>query len=151
MKVELVPVLSLRHIEGFSPKRVEWLRSKILKEGIWTKPLALDKDEGLVLDGQHRMEVAISLDLTVVPAVKYDDAEVDVWSLRPKYSFDWKKVVENSLLGDIYPFKTVKHRFPVPLPECAFKQGAAIPRTVSRCATKAGAPVPVPPQHPTDD
>ena len=120
MKVELFPVMELRHIEGFSAKRVEWLKSKILEEGVWIKPVALDKDEGLVLDGQHRMEVARALELAVIPAVRYDYAEVEIWSLRPKYSFDWKKVVEKALAGDIYPYKTVKHRFPAPLPACEF-------------------------------
>ncbi len=120
MTIELVPVLKLRHIEGFSERRVEKLKTKIVNEGVWIKPIALDNNENLVLDGQHRMEVARSLGLSVVPAVKYEYAEVEVWSLRPKYSFDWQKVVEKAVAGDIYPYKTVKHRFPTPLPSCEY-------------------------------
>src|SRR5690606_24861175 len=92
VKVELVDVSALKHIEGFSKKRVEWLREKILREGAWVKPLALDDAHHLVLDGQHRMEVARALGLRRVPAVRYRYEDVKVWSLRPKYAFDWQVV-----------------------------------------------------------
>ncbi|MCX5815339.1 MAG: hypothetical protein NTX75_03730 [Proteobacteria bacterium] len=118
--IELVDVGSLRHIEGFSRRRVEWLREKILKEEFWVKPIAIDAHNFLVLDGQHRMEVALALELKKVPAVKYEYARVEVWSLRKKYQFDWQLVTERALVGDIYPYKTVKHRFPEPLPLCQY-------------------------------
>jgi hypothetical protein len=119
--IELVPVSRLKHIEGFSEKRVVWLMNKILSEGIWVKPLALEKTHQLVLDGQHRMEVARRLNLRQVPGVLYDYAKVDVWSLRKNYTFDWKVVVDKALSGEIYPYKTVKHRFPHDLPICCYK------------------------------
>ena len=118
--IELVPVGQLKHIEGFSPKRVEWLLNKIVTENIWVKPLALERKHKLVLDGQHRMEVARRLKLRAVPAILYDYADVEIWSLRKTYEFDWKLVVEKALAGDIYPYKTVKHKFPLPLPKCSF-------------------------------
>lgn len=119
VKLEMVEVAALRHIEGFSARRVAWLHKKVLADGRWLKPIALDESHHLVLDGQHRMEVAKLMGLRQVPAVKYRYADVEVWSLRPKYSFDWQGVVARALAGDIYPYKTVKHRFPVPLPECS--------------------------------
>ncbi len=54
-RVVLVPVKKLKHIEGFSKTRAAWLRRKIIKEGIWNKPVALDEKHGLVMDGQHRL------------------------------------------------------------------------------------------------
>ena len=118
--IELVSVDELRHIEGFSHRRVEWLKGKILKDNVWNKPIAIDLSNYLVLDGQHRMEVAIALQLKKVPAVKYDYSTVQVWSLRKKYQFDWKLVTERALNGDIYPYKTVKHRFPQTVPFCNY-------------------------------
>jgi len=115
-EISLVPVSSLLHIEGYSPSRVNWLVSKIKSEGNWTKPLALDDKHNLVLDGQHRMEAAKVLGLTHVPAIQFCYADVELWSLRPKYAFDWFTVQERALKGDIYPYKTVKHRFPCDLP-----------------------------------
>ena len=119
VSIVMVEVPTLRHIEGFSQKRVDMLKQKILDEGIWNKPIALDEEHNLVLDGQHRMEVARALNFTHVPAVRYRYADVEVWSLRTQYDFDWKMVVEKALSGDIYPYKTVKHRFPQDLPVCA--------------------------------
>ena len=120
LQIQLKDVTKLKHIEGFSKKRVLWLKNKILEEGIWNKPLALDLKHCLVLDGQHRMEVALSLGLRVVPVVKYDYSLVEVWSLREKYSFNWSEVTNNALRGSIYPYKTVKHRFPGDVPACHF-------------------------------
>jgi ParB-like nuclease family protein len=114
---EFVPVNRLRHIENFSRARVAWLVEKIRSEGIWTRPLALDERYDLVLDGQHRMEAAKILQLKRVPAIRYNYAKIEVWSLRPKHQFDWKVVTERAKRGEIYPYKTVKHRFPSPLPE----------------------------------
>lgn len=120
LRIEMIEVGKLRHIEGFSQRRVGWLKDKILKEGVWNKPLALDSEHFLVLDGQHRMEVALSLGLRKVPTIKYNYASVEVWSLRKNYQFDWELVVERALAGDIYPYKTVKHCFPEPLPLCQY-------------------------------
>lgn len=114
----MVDPAALRHIEGWSVRRVKWLREKILAEGRWTKPLALDDTHNLVLDGQHRLEVALELGLKRIPAVRFAYAEVTVWSLRPKYSFTWEGVVGRVIAGEPYPYKTVKHRFPEALPAC---------------------------------
>lgn len=115
----MVPVSSLRHIEGFSAKRVAWLVEKIRREGVWDKPIAIDARHNLVMDGQHRMEAARALRLRRVPAVRFRYSEVRIWSLRPKqYGFDWREVTRRARSGDIYPYKTVKHAFPRALPRC---------------------------------
>jgi hypothetical protein len=112
LPIEKVSVDRLRHIEGYSRKRVDWLAQKILDEGVWTKPVALDETHDLVLDGQHRMETAKRLGLKWVPAVRYVYAQVELWSLRPAHQFDWQRVTERALAEQPYPYKTVKHRFP---------------------------------------
>lgn len=116
-----VPVTDLVHIEGFSKKRVAWLVEKIRSEGVWTRPLALDDLHNLVLDGQHRMEAARTLGVRWVPAIRFKYSDVDVWSLRKNHSFDWKLVTERALQGNPYPYKTVKHGFPVDqFPTCEY-------------------------------
>jgi hypothetical protein len=117
-EIQFVSVTKLRHIEKFSQKRVDWLLAKIVREGVWTRPLALDSEHNLVLDGQHRMEVARKLQLSCVPAILFDYSAVPITSLRPQYNFDWRDVVARALSGDIYPYKTVKHHFLVPPPPC---------------------------------
>lgn len=116
MKIQMVDPKRLRHIEGFSKRRAKWLEKKIIDEGIWTKPLAIERTHKLVLDGQHRMEVALALGLKKVPCVYYDYDEVEVWSLRDNHEVSAELVIQKSLRGDIYPYKTAKHRFPNELP-----------------------------------
>jgi hypothetical protein len=116
--IELIDPKRLRHIEGFSKKRALWLRRKIEAEGIWTKPLAIDRKHLLVMDGQHRMEVGLALALRHVPCQLFDYEQVEVWSLRPTtHEVTVATIIERSLAGDIYPYKTAKHRFPAELGE----------------------------------
>lgn len=116
--IELIDPKRLRHIEGFSKKRALWLRRKIEAEGIWTKPLAIDRQHLLVMDGQHRMEVALALNLSRVPCKLFDYEQVEVWSLRPTtHEVTVASIIARSLSGDIYPYKTAKHRFPEELDE----------------------------------
>jgi len=111
-KIEFIEVEKLKHIEGFSNKRAQWLKKKIIAEKIWTKPLCVERNNCLVLDGQHRMEVAKSMGLKYVPSVLYDYEEVEFWSLRDNWEVSIESVTSKALSGDIYPYKTVKHKFP---------------------------------------
>lgn len=124
--VKLVPVASLRHIEGFSSKRVTWLVAKMKKEQLWTRPVCLApvKDAAgkvvhLVMDGQHRTEAALQLGLREVPAQLFDYHDVEIWSLRPSQEVTVERVIARSLARDPYPYKTVKHRFSSPIVEIA--------------------------------
>ena len=107
-----VDVSALSPIEGYSPKRVIWLKDKIEKEGIWTTPLKVEKTKFLVMDGHHRFEVAKALGLRCVPAVFFTYDEVEVWSLRPKHEVTGKIILQNHEVGVTFPYKTAKHGFP---------------------------------------
>jgi hypothetical protein len=75
--------------------------------------VVLERKYHLAMDGQHRMEVAKRLGLAVVPALLYRYDEVEVWSLRPDhYTVSGEEIIARALAGDIYPYKTAKHRFP---------------------------------------
>lgn len=112
----LVPTAKLKHIEGFSPKRVQRLKNRVLLERVWTKPLCVECEHFLVMDGQHRMEVALALGLSRVPCMLFPYEEVEIWSLRDNCEVTHELVLKKSLSGNIYPYKTVKHRFPVKIP-----------------------------------
>ena len=119
-KIKLVKTSFLRHVEDYSEKRVKWLREKIVGEGIWNKPICIDGEFGIVMDGQHRMEVAKELGFTVVPALTFNHDDVDFWSLRKSHQVNKEKIMENFESGKIYPYKTVKYGFPVDVPSCSF-------------------------------
>jgi len=125
-KIEFIEVGKLKHIEGFSKKRAQWLNKKIVAEKIWSKPLCIERKHCLVLDGQHRMEVAKELQLKRVPCLLYDYEEVEFWSLRENWEVSMESVTSKALSGDIYPYKTVKHRFPDKIVLCNIPLGKLI-------------------------
>lgn len=116
LPVELLDIGTLRHVEDFDTKRVEWLAQKISADGVWSMPLAVSR-ENIVMDGQHRMEAAKRLNLQRVPAVVFDYQAVPVHSLRPEISLDADSVIRRIAEGRPYPYKTVKHDLP-PLSAC---------------------------------
>lgn len=118
--VEMVDLRSLKHIEDYSRPRVAWLTNKIMQEGVWTRPLCLDDQHALVMDGQHRMEAAHALGLKRVPAIRFAYDEVEVWTLRPRtHVVTTGDIVKRALKGAIYPYKTAKHKFPITINLCA--------------------------------
>lgn len=63
------------------------------------------------------LEAARRLGLSRLPAVVVNYHDVAVWSLRKEIRVDPKRV-EKTVLKDktIYPYKTVKHKFPFDIP-----------------------------------
>jgi hypothetical protein len=121
-QIEYMELACLKHIEDFSQDRAEWLAQKISDEGIWTYPLCVDKKHGLIMDGQHRYEAAKILGLKKVPVVHFNYSEVEIWSLRPDtHVVNLPLLLELAARGEIYPEKTVKHRFPHTIPNTAIK------------------------------
>ena len=119
-QIKLIGTNFLRHVEGFSKKRVNWLKEKIVSDGIWNKPICIDGEFGIVMDGQHRMEVAKELGLVVVPALIFSHKNVEFWSLRANHEVSLDLIMENYQSGKTYPYKTVKYGFPVDVPVCSF-------------------------------
>ena len=70
------------------------------------------------MDGHHRFEAAKELGLAKIPAIKVDYQDIPIWSLKKTEIVNKKLVREKALKGDIYPNKTVKHRFPFKIGLC---------------------------------
>ena len=112
--MKLVKVSLLKHIESFSKKRVANMKRKMLQGNVWEKAICIEEKYFLILDGQHRFEVACELGLKYIPCefFDYDDENLKVWSLRKKCVVTKDLIAQRSLSGDIYPYKTAKHKFP---------------------------------------
>ncbi len=119
--IHLISVDKLKHIEGFSSKKVENLTRKILQDGRWTRPICVEKNHWLVLDGQHRLEVAKHMGFKYIPSMLFNYCDVKFWSLRDNHEVSIGLVCEKALSGDIYPYKTVKHDFVIPIQPCDFR------------------------------
>ena len=94
------------------------LKDKIINEGVWNRPICIDSENGIVMDGQHRMEVAKSMGLTFIPAMMFSHNDVDFWSLRENHEVTLDLILSKSLSGNPYPYKTVKYSFPLDIPSC---------------------------------
>lgn len=120
-KIELADVNKLKHIENYDEQRVKLLIDKIKKDKIWTKPLYIEKNHNLVLDGQHRLQAALRMGLRYVPIQGFEYEDVKVWTLRKEEEVNIPRVIERANKGDIYPYKTVKHKFPNVIGTCKIK------------------------------
>lgn len=111
-EVKMVPVNSLKHIEDFDMERVKTLKKRIEEENVWRVPVVIDTETGLVLDGQHRLEVAKQCNLSKIPAICVNYRDVVVWTLRKEIPVS-SEIIKTKVLEEdsIFPYKTVKHKF----------------------------------------
>jgi L-serine kinase (ADP) len=118
--MKLIRTDLLLHIEDYSEKRVNNMKEKMVSGGIWEKPICVEKNHFLVLDGQHRFEVSRLLGLNYIPCELFDygDEELLTWSLRKECVVSKNLVISKSLSKDIYPYKTAKHKFPRKIEKC---------------------------------
>lgn len=121
--ISLVNTNELVPIEDYDKNRVLNLKKKIESEKIWNSPLIIEKNNMLILDGHHRFETSKLLNLKKVPAILIEYKKVKVWSLRKNFKLNKREVIKNAKESKIYPYKTVKHKFPFKVPELNIKIG----------------------------
>jgi L-serine kinase (ADP) len=113
--MKLIKLHLLKPIEGASCRRVNNMFKKITLTNIWKKPICIEEKNLLILDGHHRFEVAKKMGLKYIPCVffNYKDPNLVIRSLRKEEKVEKDIVIRRALMGDIYPYKTVKHIFPI--------------------------------------
>ncbi|BCH61968.1 hypothetical protein RvVAR0630_pl01100 (plasmid) [Agrobacterium vitis] len=97
---------------------VENLRQTILRQQIWTRPIAVERTQFLVMDGHHRLEVARQLNLAVIPVVLLDYERVSVTSWRPEECITPDDIFAMARSGKKFPIKTTRHVFADDYPVC---------------------------------
>lgn len=118
LEIELIAVDSLKPIEDFISERADQLFETISENEFWIKPIVIESEHGLILDGHHRFNVAKRMGLKKIPVIVVDYKDIEIWSLRPEEEVTHELVVKRALSNNIYPNKTVKHNFPFAVPEC---------------------------------
>ena len=121
MKVELVPMEILRPHEETIPKKVEELERMTHRWKAYVLPLVIDRNTGVILDGHHRHQVALRLNLQCLPCVLVDylgdeSVELDVWPSCGRDSITKEEVVQAGLQEELFPPKTSRHRLSDHLP-----------------------------------
>ena len=117
----MVPMEILRPHEETIPKKVEELERMTHRWKAYVLPLVIDRNTGVILDGHHRHQVAMRLDLKCLPCVLVDylgdeSVELDVWPSCGKDSITKEEVVQAGLQEELFPPKTSRHRLSDHLP-----------------------------------
>lgn len=121
VEISLVSIKKLLPIEDYIKERVDLLFNEISNSNWWTKPIVVDIENFLILDGHHRFQVAKKLKLKKIPVVFTKYSDVEVWSLRKSEHVDVTTVIKRAKKNNIYPNKTVKHIFKFSVPHCKIK------------------------------
>ncbi|MBY5371452.1 ParB N-terminal domain-containing protein [Rhizobium leguminosarum] len=107
----LADVATLLPSECHNEQRAVGLEKKIRAEGLWTRPLFIDRTTRVVMDGHHRLAASRPLGLTIIPclALDYDDPAVSVsrWENDEPISPD--EILAAAIAGKLLPYKTTKH------------------------------------------
>ena len=103
----------LRCHERIRPGRFVEVRKEVLDARAFRRPIVVDVNTHVILDGHHRYATARSLGLAYIPAllVDYRDEEIKVRSWR-HVEVTKRDVVRAGLSGRPLPPKTSRHIFP---------------------------------------
>ncbi len=121
MQVELLPIDSLLPHEQVIEEKVVQLLEVTLQWGCYTKPVIVDGNSGVLLDGHHRHQVGLRLGLRRLPAVVVDyldddDITVSAWPSSGLESISKQDVLAMGLSDEVYPPKTSRHSLADHLP-----------------------------------
>jgi len=117
--VALRPVSFLRASEMVDEDHVCRLAVAIREAGDWTTPIPVEKQTGIVMDGNHRLRAAAMLGLRYLPCVllDYRDPRVSVTHWQTGEPFCVRRICKRILRDQLlFPYKTTRHRFAPMLP-----------------------------------
>lgn len=116
--IHFVRVDLIRPTECHHPEHAVTLADTIRREQLWRIPITLECNSLAVMDGHHRLEAARQLKLRHVPCLLLDYEQVEVSATRQGYIVTPQEIVRRARTGNLYPPKTTRHWFPLPLPVC---------------------------------
>ncbi|WP_197338898.1 ParB N-terminal domain-containing protein [Ralstonia solanacearum] len=117
--VALRPTTFFKSSEEVDADHVRRLADTIRATGLWTTPIPIERETGIVMDGNHRIRAAALLGLHHLPCVllDYADPRVSVthWGSGAPFSVAG---IRQRIVAErrIFPYKTTRHRFAPALP-----------------------------------
>ena len=67
LRMNLIRLELLKPIEEFSQIRITNMKEKMIKNGLWIRPICIEEKYWLILDGHHRYNVAKQLGYKYIP------------------------------------------------------------------------------------
>jgi L-serine kinase (ADP) len=116
--VVVLPIDQLRPTEEINIDRAQTLSRKIAADGLWTRPIFIEHNHSVIMDGHHRCYCALQLGLSRVPCIQlsYFDPNVHVTSWSDQTPFDVDRIIQAGLSGHLLGFKATRHKLRVALP-----------------------------------
>jgi hypothetical protein len=117
-QIVLRPLCDVLQSEQVDPANVKMLSESIIRAGYWREPIIVERSKGIVMDGNHRLNVALQLGLKRVPCIQLDyaDPRVRVRHWQTGLAFEVARIFTTIARGEIFPYKTTRHAFDPPLP-----------------------------------
>ena len=120
VEIFMVKRETLKDHEEVIPSNLEKRVSKMMSKGFY-KPIVIDNDSKVILDGHHKWTAAKLLDLDLVPVIIVDYLQddtvlVDVWPESGRQHITKQEVLEMGISDMVFPPKTSRHIFPFTLP-----------------------------------
>ncbi|MFA5040154.1 MAG: hypothetical protein WC464_00785 [Bdellovibrionales bacterium] len=113
--VVLLDINEILPSEGTTPENLALVRASLLKDRAIKKPICIEREHKVLMDGHHRLSILRSFGCPLIPVVAFDYSEVTVVSWATGEPMDYREVIRRGLSGDLYPPKTTRHFFPVTL------------------------------------
>jgi hypothetical protein len=120
-QIALRPVCEVLQSEQVDPANVQWLCDSIIRTGHWLAPIIVERSQGIVMDGNHRLNAALQLGLHRVPCIQLDyaDPRVCVRHWQTGQAFEVARIFATIARGEIFAYKTTRHVFDPALPVIA--------------------------------
>lgn len=114
-KIKLLKLTELKRHEQIMESRVLQLMKIIKNKGVFNKPIIVEKNTKIILDGHHRVEAMKKLGYQKIPAelVDYKDIKVKLRHKNLPISLIRELVLLSGSRGSLLPRKTTKHYYPV--------------------------------------
>jgi S-sulfo-L-cysteine synthase (O-acetyl-L-serine-dependent) len=112
LEPHLVEFRKLKAHERINKKNYVRLLREIKLNGV-VKPIIIDAESYVILDGHHRAGILKALGYRAIPAflIDYMSQKVKVYPRRENYPVDKDLVVKRGLSGKLFPPKTTRHVF----------------------------------------
>lgn len=111
MDIRLINLRELKEHEEVEPKRLKRLKNKIKKERMFKKPIAIDKNTNIIIDGHARFNSLKQLGYSKIPAcvIDYNSPKILVKSWGNDKKITKEDVLSAGLNGKKLPPKTSKN------------------------------------------
>ncbi|MHA1828850.1 MAG: ParB N-terminal domain-containing protein [Candidatus Heimdallarchaeaceae archaeon] len=111
MALTIISLDKLKEHEEIEHEYLEKLKNQIQKDGVLKRPIVVDRNSKIILDGHFRYNTLKKLGYTKIPAyfVDYTSPDIIVGSWKEKKVVTKEDVIKAGLTGKKLPPKTSKH------------------------------------------